>query len=574
MEQTHSVPPQKIPVANVRPGRNPRRYFDPALMADLENSIRAHGGLLQPVLVRPIEADRFEIVAGERRFRAYKTVYGDQAEIPVLMREMTDEEAAAAALAENTDRTGMTPVEEAEAAARVLGDCQNNRDEAAARLGWSRATLDKRLALMYATDKVRDALQQGKILLGHAELLAVCRREAQDNAIDLLLKQPKLMTVAEFKAHIDKAALVLDTAIFDKSECAGCIHNSGNQSALFAEVISGGRCSNKECFDRKSEEELSRREAGLKEEFQQVRTVRPGENFTVIPLVAEGAKGVGAEQAQACRVCKSFGAVVSAVPDKFGQVYKSVCMDVPCNVRMVAARVKAEKAADETSESPSGPSSGDKPPESEPKGDGNAQAKAKTKASGTAAKAAYPEPSSRVQEYREKLWRAIYKRVVGKLSIADNRAVLLALCVTKPGHIDAHALREAIAPVASIGATATAGTALTELRNLDSAKLGAALQFVAATVSAGMHGMDIKDVVSILRSFEVKIADHWKVSKEFFELLTKNEIDAVCDELGIKAAMGGEYPKALAQSKGDYIQSILSIPDFDYRGRIPKLVTW
>lgn len=174
MEQTQSVPPQRILVANVRPGRNPRRYFDPSLMADLENSIRAHGGLLQPILVRPVEANQFEIVAGERRFRAYKAVYGDQAEIPALMREMTDDEAAAAALAENTDRTSMTPVEESEAAARVLGDCQNNRDEAAARLGWSRPTLDKRLALMYATDKVRDLARVVGINTGRANASMWC----------------------------------------------------------------------------------------------------------------------------------------------------------------------------------------------------------------------------------------------------------------------------------------------------------------------------------------------------------------------------------------------------------------
>ena len=569
----------KVRLSSIHPGRNPRRYFGPTEMAELESSIRAQG-VLMPILLRPLgeQAGQFQIVAGERRYRAAQAVYGPDGEIPARIKLMSDEEADAAALAENIERADMTPVEEAEAAARVLGNCQGNRDEAAKRLGWSRSTLDKRLSLMYATDKVRKALQEGKILLGHAELLAVCRKESQDSTIELLLKQEKMMTVAELKAHIDRAALELDKAIFNKDECTACVHNSGNQSALFSEAISGGRCTNKACYEGKTEAELEARAASLGEEFQVVRIVRPGENLTLKMLVAEGDKGVGVEQAQACRVCKNFGAVVSAVPDKLGITYKSVCMDVPCNTQMVAKRAAAEaaaKAAQQPAQTPvqaDGSSGAAQPPSKDPKA---TPAKAAQKGKGAAsAEPTYPEPSNRVKEYREKLWRLIFKRVVLKLSIEDNRIVLLALCLTAPGKIDRNALAKDLEAVCPVSSTEGAASALLKLRDLEKPQLASALQSIAANVSDGVMGLEIKEVVGMLKAFDAKVADHWKVSADFFNLLTKNEIDAVCAEIGITQAMGGDYAKARNQGKDDYIKAILSIKDFDYRGRIPKLVTW
>lgn len=579
MEANHLLESQdfKVRIGNIHPGRNPRTYFDPVEMASLEASVAAQG-VHTPILLRPMqEPGHYQIVAGERRFRAAKAVFGVDGEIPARVKPMTDDEADAAALTENIERAPMTHVEEAEAAARVLGNCQGNRDEAAKRMGWSRSTLDKRLSLMYATDNVRKALQEGKIMLGHAELLAVCRKESQDATIELLLKQDKMMTVAELKAHIDKAALDLDKAIFGKEDCAACVHNSGNQSALFAEAISGGRCTNKACFEAKTEAELDARANALREDYQVVRIARPGENHTLITLVAEGAKGVGAEQAQACRVCKNFGAVVSALPDKLGVTYKNVCMDVPCNTTMVAKRVEAEKAALAASQpTPPGENTGGSEGTSEKgsqsaakKGESNPPGKTKTEAAPT-----YPEPSNRIKEYREKLWRAIFKRVVGKLSIPENRMVLLALCMTSPGKINASAIEKDLSETIKLSTLEGPGSALKKLRALDQSQLGAALQTIAANVSDGPMGLEIKEIVSMLKTFDAKIAEHWKVSADFFNLLTKNEIDAVCAEIGITQAMGGDYAKARNQGKDDYIKAILSIADFDYRGRIPKLVTW
>lgn len=550
--------------------KNPRSKSSALSDEELLANMRAQG-LLAPILVRPV-GDGYELVAGGRRLKAHKIIYGEDHEIAALVRHLTPEEAHAAATSENTHREAMSPVDEAHAAAKVLGDCGGDKSEAARRMGWSLPTLEKRLSLMNATETVRAALQDGKILLGHAELLAACRKEAQEEAIASLLKAPKLMTVEALKAYISSASLELASAIFDKADCSACLHNSGNQAALFTQAIQEGRCTNKQCFDQKTEHRLGEIVDSLKDEYQVVRLVRAGENFTVIPLVGEGPKGVGVEQAQACRTCQKYGAAVSAVPDKLGRVYKNLCMDVPCNVRMVAKRIAVEKEQAQTGPGSEAPDAA--PNDTGREATGTASASPKTGAKPAKAKTATSEPSTRVKEYREKLWRQVFKRVVTSANLADNRSVLLALCLTNPSHLNSTALKEDLKDVLSLSAMPAFGSVLQAVRDLDQKVLGQALGAIAANVKDGSMGMELKDVVSTLKCFEVKLEAHWKVSSDFFSLLTKNEIDAVAQELGIKSAMGADYAKARALGKDDFIAAIMAVKGFDYTGRIPKLMTW
>ena len=220
-----------IPLSLIVRGRNPRQYFDPVEMAELEASIKAQG-VLQPILVRPITDGKLEIVAGERRWRAATSV--GLADIPAMVREMTDAQVDEAALTENHERAAMSPTEEAEAAARILGNCAGNREEAAKRLGWSPATLKQRLALMNCSDSVRKALNERKISLGHAELLAAVTREKQDDVLGKLLGAPAMPTVPQLKSMLEQIAQNLDVAIFNKDQCVNCPHNSGTQQALFS----------------------------------------------------------------------------------------------------------------------------------------------------------------------------------------------------------------------------------------------------------------------------------------------------------------------------------------------------
>ncbi|WP_306552921.1 PRTRC system ParB family protein [Acidovorax sp.] len=557
---------------------NPRKRFDPDSMRSLEASIRAQG-LHTPVLLRELSDGRLELVAGGRRHRAFGAVYGPDGLMPALVRKADQAFANAAALTENIEREPMTPVEEAEGAAKMLADCKGDRSEAARRMGWSLPTLEKRLALMNASDKVRQALQDKVLNIGHAELLAACRKETQDSALDHLLKQEKMWTVNELRAFLEAASLLLEKAIFDKTDCGPCHHNSARQSALFGVAISDGRCTNKQCFDKKTDEQLEATAAGLRDEFQVVRIVRPGENLTVIPLVVDGPKGVGPDQALACRTCEHFGAAVSAAPDKLGKVFKNLCINVPCNTQHVDARKKEREAAEAQEAAAKEP--GGRQEAGAKAGNGKAEGArgAKAPAAGAAKKAttASAEPSRAVQDYREKIWRTVFRKAVPKLPTAQNRQVLLAICITQPSSLDAHLLLDAIKEAAGEDGMTIAGSAkLMKLHEayklfteLESGHLRVAVDLVAAHVSTSMS---VENIRGLLKTIETDLTQYWKLNSEFLTLLTKNEVDAVAIELGLKDKLGEGYTKARNGAKKEFIDAVLGIKDFEYRGLVPKMM--
>ncbi len=181
--------PNRLPLSKIVKGDNPRRYFDRKKHDDLVASFRLRG-VIQPLLLRP-KGDVYAIVAGERRYRAALEAFGPEGEVPVLIREMTDQEALEAAIDENDNRDDASETEQADAAVRVLAACQNDRAEAALRLGWSRTKLDRRLALAELSDAVKLALDERRIKVGHAELLAVIPGDKQDKALETILSAPR-----------------------------------------------------------------------------------------------------------------------------------------------------------------------------------------------------------------------------------------------------------------------------------------------------------------------------------------------------------------------------------------------
>ena len=356
MEQTQT-PIRTFP----QKGFNYRRRFNQAAMDELVEDIQRQG-ILQSILVRgsdpaeqselprliklsDIKAGKYQVISGNRRVHAVEIALGEEAEVPALVRMMTDAEAMAAMVSENKVREDTTAIEDAEAAMRMLGLLNGDREEAAKRLGWSPQVLNSRLGIMNATDKVRDAYIDEKILLGHVEILAALIKDVQDGVLEKMLARPKLPTVAELKAMAEQILLNLDAAIFDKAECGGCHYNTGKQQAMFETSFEGTRCTNRGCYEKKTEAELESRRLALIGDYQVVRIVRPGDNMTVVPLRADGAKGVGKGQALACRTCGDFGACISAAPDKLGMSFKDVCFNSTCNAEKVDARVKAEQQA-------------------------------------------------------------------------------------------------------------------------------------------------------------------------------------------------------------------------------------
>jgi ParB family chromosome partitioning protein len=159
---------EEVPVASVRPNRfQPRAHFDEEELSSLAESIR-EVGVLQPVLVRPI-GDEYELIAGERRWRAARRV-GLQT-IPALVRNTDDTASLEHALIENLHRSDLNPIEEAAGYQQLIEDFQLTHEQIAGRVGQSRAAITNKLRLLQLPPAVQKLVQEGQLDMGHARAL-------------------------------------------------------------------------------------------------------------------------------------------------------------------------------------------------------------------------------------------------------------------------------------------------------------------------------------------------------------------------------------------------------------------
>jgi ParB family transcriptional regulator, chromosome partitioning protein len=160
---------EEIPVAAIRPNRyQPRAHFDEEALASLADSIRAVG-VLQPVLVRPVGDGSYELVAGERRWRAARRV-GLQT-VPALVRDTADAAALEHALVENLHRDDLNPLEEATAYQQLIEDFGLTHDEVARQVGRSRASISNTLRLLQLPPAIQKLVGEGRLSMGHARAL-------------------------------------------------------------------------------------------------------------------------------------------------------------------------------------------------------------------------------------------------------------------------------------------------------------------------------------------------------------------------------------------------------------------
>jgi len=162
----------ELAVGVLKPGRfQPRTRMDPQSIAELADSIKAQG-LIQPILVRPVDGGKYEIIAGERRWRAAQLA--GLAQVPVIVRAVPDQAALAMALIENIQREDLNPLEEAGGIHRLIDEFRMTHDTAAQAVGRSRSAVTNLLRLLNLAKPVQELLMQGKLDMGHARaLLAV-----------------------------------------------------------------------------------------------------------------------------------------------------------------------------------------------------------------------------------------------------------------------------------------------------------------------------------------------------------------------------------------------------------------
>ena len=164
---------RNLPVERLKPGKyQPRTHMDQDSLAELAASIKAQG-IMQPILVRAIDstpgAERYEIVAGERRWRAAQLA--GLSDVPVLVRSIPDEQALAMALIENIQRENLNPLEEAQGLQRLIDEFGLTHQQAADAVGRSRPAASNLLRLLQLTSAVQDMLMNGQLDMGHARAL-------------------------------------------------------------------------------------------------------------------------------------------------------------------------------------------------------------------------------------------------------------------------------------------------------------------------------------------------------------------------------------------------------------------
>ncbi len=175
-----------IKISEIEPdGDQPRKNFDEKAIEELAESVRTHG-VLQPIMVRPAANGRYTIVAGERRWRAAR-IAGLE-EIPVIIREMSEKEAAEIALVENLQRENLNPIEEARGYKNLIENFGLSQDDVAQRVGKSRPAVTNTLRLLLLEEDIVGYVEEGRISAGHARALlsveeGIPRRQAVDGIL-------------------------------------------------------------------------------------------------------------------------------------------------------------------------------------------------------------------------------------------------------------------------------------------------------------------------------------------------------------------------------------------------------
>lgn len=481
-------------------GRNPRTFFDPQEMSELVDSVRA-SGIAQPILVRPLEDGTYRIIAGERRVRAATEVFGEDGDIPALVRHCTTDEEDVLSLIENVDRAAMSGAEEAEQANRVLIRAKGDKVEAAAILGWNPDKLMRRLALMQLTPECRKALTARQIKLGHAELLASVPQEKQNAAMERIIAEG--ISVHDLKRQVAAMAKDLSRACFDTAGCNGCPFNSAQQQALFSEAVQHGACTNPPCFDSKTEAKLGEVEAELLTEVPKVIILRQDTSDQPIRLVMDGKGGVGEAQYEACKGCANYGASVSAIPGSMGEVERGLCFDAGCNLKKVAAHLKG--LAGKRASAPNA-----KTVKQAAQGAGDTP-ELRKHATGTAGVV-----TNKVKEYRVAQWRTMASKATYANPESAMRMLVSLGLAGYSRHIDASKLQEAFVALTKVdqygGALGSLKKASLVVENAPLEVVNRLVHVMAASAFKEIDEQRLREGLAVLR---VRVDEYWSLSSEY-----------------------------------------------------------
>lgn len=243
-EMAQSEALMMLKVDQLQPGKyQPRSYMDDAALQTLAESISSQG-IMQPILVRNIGANKYEIIAGERRWRASQIA--GLAELPVLVREIADESALAMALIENIQRENLNPLEEAQGIKRLIDEFEMTHEKAASAVGRSRAAVSNLLRLLSLSAPVQAMLMHNKLDMGHAraligldaaqQIMLANKIVQQDLSVrdveNLVKKLAQISAPAAQKTAINHDVLALENTLSEKIGASVNISAKQNGSGM------------------------------------------------------------------------------------------------------------------------------------------------------------------------------------------------------------------------------------------------------------------------------------------------------------------------------------------------------
>jgi ParB family chromosome partitioning protein len=348
-----------VPLSLLNPSKtNPRRTFDEVALKELAESIRSQG-ILSPLLVRPLTENGFEIVFGERRYRAAQL--SGQETVPVCIRQMSDAEALEAQLVENLIRAEIHPMEEAQGfrALLALDEPRYSIEQIAAKVGKSPVFVASRLKLTDLVPVAVEAFYADEIGVGHALLLAKLPSDQQEQALSACFKEiyngsqkPAriLLPVRNLQFWIDSnILLILKDAPFDKRDaqlvptagsCGDCPKRTGHNKLLFGDDLGrqGDRCTDPTCYHAKVSAHVTKTIAE-KPELVQISTAYGAqkEGSTVLPrnkytaIRDDQPKSKDEAKRPEFKTCKFTAEAIITEGSDVGKVHK-VCANPSCPV--------------------------------------------------------------------------------------------------------------------------------------------------------------------------------------------------------------------------------------------------
>lgn len=529
------------PWGNVRRGkRNPSKF------GDLKSSI-AGRGVVQGITVRPNDDDNtLETLAGYGRRDASREL--GLADIPVVVKRVDDKEGIAIGLTENLQREDLTIRDEVVMSQQFVSLADGDYAEAARALGWGERKVRARIKLNDCSAKVLEALAEGTIKIGHAEVLCQFTHNLQDGTLAKLLDEG--WSVEYLKERANQASRILRFAKFDTSACEACPHNSSVQPVLFDNHIGVGKCSNLPCYRQKTDAWLADRKGELEREEGKVflAVEKPDCDRRTVSADVVGEDAFTND----CLNCTSRVRILSGGINKdCGEVIDHQCINLTCFQEKVAAKSEADTPTKSTT-----------------------TRKTARKKAGSTKGAATRKPSipGGVKKQAEQYVRG----VVGAL-LLQSPAYRLAISLHSVSQVTGYKIPN----LKEVGAEKRIATlAAWDTVTLE-AEIDAAIRHGTLTVGFGDNFQGTSVVLAsamLVESRKDAVTDGWKPSTEWLSTYQKGGIESFCRQktVGFAAAFDaahekGAFDKLLRQKKDEIIKAIVEF-EFDWTPVAPKEV--